>query len=377
MVWTIALCGPASAQPERKPGAVRHVELQGDLDSIRLVARLDEEIACAAKANAGLVLLELDGDKWRADVVWAAGQRIRAGPVPVAVYLSDATGRAVGAGQLLLGLLAAECFVAPGTVVREVPGDDLRHLAPEGCDFEQITRELSGAIYTRLADLHAPSELADVLVGLGAGKAQPLLWALYEPAAQTPARLQREDPVEIIPGTRSVPIVTRAIEGSARLIIPADTGVALRLYRASQASPASVCAALGYRAGIKSHVRIDSGLAEARRQAGDDLQAIDTLAERVKALLDLPDPPDAATSPDRYRRAGKTAADEIDAGRALLRRCEQALEDYPELLRAPAPGQTAVGGKASVYASRWRSAVQSPRDRLDKLEARARIFAGQ
>lgn len=344
---------------------------------MQVVARLDEEIVCAAKANAGLLLLELDGDRWRADVVWAAGQKIRNSPVPVAVYLSDAAGRSVGGGQLMLGLLATECFVEPGTVVREAPGDDLRELAPEGSDFEQITRELSGAVYTRLTDLRAPSELADVLVGLGSGKAQPLLWALYEPAAQTPARVQREDPVEIIPGTRSVPIVTRAFDGSPRLSIPADTGVALRLYRGAQASPASACAALGYRAGIKSHVRLDSGLDDARRRTGADLEAIDTLTERVKALLDLPDPPHAATSPDRYRRAGKSAADEIDAGRALLARCEKALEDYPELLRAPAPGQTAVGGKPSAYAARWRSAVQSRRDRLDKLEARARIFAGQ
>lgn len=368
---------PAHAQAPRKAGTVRHVELAGDLDSMRIVGRLDEEITSAARAGAGLILLELDGDRWRSDVVWSAAQKVRESPIPFAVYLSDTADRTIGAGQLALGLLAADCFVEPGTTVREAPGNDLRDLVPEETDIEQVTRELSGALYTRLTELSAPADLADVLVHLGAGMPQPLLWVLYEPASQSPARLVREDPVEIVPGTRNIQIVGRAFDGTARLNIPAEVGVRMHVYRSSQASPGAMGAALGFRGGIKSRVRLSSGLSEARRQAGDDFEDLDTLFERVKTLLDLPDPPDAAVSPDRYRRAGRSALEEVETGRSFLARAEKSLADYPELLRAPAPGQTSVGGTPSVFASRWRSAVQSRRDRLDKLEARARLFAGR
>jgi hypothetical protein len=49
---------------------------------------------------------------------------------------------------------------------------------------------------------------------------------------------------------------------------------------------------------------------------------------------------------------------------------------YPEIMRRPAPGQTQVGGKPSSYASKWRSMVQSRRDKIEKLAQTADKFAG-
>lgn len=358
----LALTSLAAAQPTDKPapaprGKVWHITLRGDLDCRALADEAERALQAANDAGAGLILLELDGDRARDDLVRDLGRALLASDAPVCVWLNDPRGRRVGRGQLLLGLLADRCAIAPRTAIIHESDGDLADLAPEGTDREQVRRELSGAIYTQLRERTGDPDPAAALVSLDSP-----LWIVRDgPTARlTPAAPQEPATARLVFEAPATP-----------LRLTADDLVALGWAAGPHPSAAAVLSASGRAGASRTERTLRSGLADARDRLERALAHADERAAAIDAVLDLR-PRDSRVLTDRdHHDAGSRAREMIDAARALLRDAEDLCAAYPELTALPAPGATTVAASARANATRWRSAFQTRRDRLDTLERRA------
>ena len=336
--------------------------------------RLGEELDRSSREGDALVILELDGDRGRSDATLAIAEAVRACPVPVAVFLSDARDRRVGAAQLCIGVAARDCVVEPGTTVRASPGDDRRDLSPEKPYWERVSRELSGLLYARLREAGAPADLSQVLAGLPHDAKPDQAWVISPPDTSGEIRVVFEDPGRIDPPAAAWRLVERAPDGSPLLLLNADRLRSLHAVRGTASSTSGVLGALGVKGRVNPTVTIDATLDLPRRQVEADLTSTDDLLRRAGEDLDLPKPPRADVSGDAYRKAARSARQRLTAVTNLLDRTEALLEQYPELARTAAPGQTEVAGKPSVYAARWRSTIQTRRDQAKKLDAKCAGF---
>ncbi len=382
--WTaslaiLALTGvPAGAQDEPaggpRSGRIRHVLIRGDLEALAPVARLGDEIERARREGDGLVIIEMDGDRGRSEVALAVFEAVRGSRTPVAAYLADPRDRAVGAAQLAACLAAKDRLIEPGTSVRASAGDDLAHLSsPDADDVERVARELSGAAYARFADMGAPADLASLLVP-ARGEPWPRdAWALF-PAGSAPMVVFEEPQGSAEDPGAPVKLSARARAGGVLLVLDADRLKRLGVVRATAPSANGIPSLVGAKGLVRTRVTIDFTLAAPRRSVERDLAEVDELLRRATDDLDLPRPPRQDVSEDVYRRAAGAAFEKIRGARTALERAEALVTEYPELTRTPAPGQTEVAGKASVYATRWRSAFQSRADRAGTLEEKAAAF---
>lgn len=358
VLWLVPSAAPAaqlSATPS--PGRVWHITLRGDLDCHQLAQDTEDELRRANDAGAGLILLELDGDRSRADVVWEIGSALGDSDAPVCVWLHDPRSRRVGRGQLLLGLLADTCAVGPRTRVAHESADDLAALAPDDTDWEQVYRELSGALYGALKDRAGDPEPAATLVALDGP-----LWIVRTGST---ARLTTSDPAD------SAAAQVAAAEPAPDLRLTSDDLVSLAWATGPHASIAAVMTANGKTGASRTERTLESGLADARERLERTLERADQQAAAIDTLLDLR-PRDSRVVTERdYAEAGARAQPLIAASREALQEAEALCETYPELTKLPAPGATTVATTGRVNASRWRSAFQERRDRLDALERRA------
>lgn len=107
------------------------------------------------------------------------------------------------------------------------------------------------------------------------------------------------------------------------------------------------------------------------------LPSIDNLLKNIDEVLNLPDPAKRSVSKDTYRAAGRRGLEKVAQTEAQIAALEDDLRDFPELLRTAPPGQTEVGAKPSSFAAKWRSMIQSRKDKLAKLREKAEEFARQ
>jgi hypothetical protein len=131
---------------------------------------------------------------------------------------------------------------------------------------------------------------------------------------------------------------------------------------------------LGVREASRRTVTIESGLSDAKERSGRLIADADAAIARVDAALALPTVRDSSISPSRYTDAARKAREEIARAREALTACESLTETYPELVRGPAPGQTQVANDSQSFLYRWRSTLQTRRDKLDRAESKARLF---
>ncbi len=380
-------CGPVSAQsseesrpdaprPAARPvaGRVSHVHLTGDLEAIAPVRRLGEVIDRAGRDGDSLVVLELDGDRGRLDVALALVDVIRGSATPIAVYLADGRDHRVGCAQLCVAVAARDAVIEPGTGVRSEPGDGLRDLAPDKTDWERVVRELSGTMYASLRERGGPGDLAQAIVG-GAGDDVPReAWAVFAADGAGEAKVVFEDPGRAEGGGVVWALMGRSASGLPRLSLSSEQLRSLRAVRALAASAGGVPAALGIKGSARPRATIDATIGRVRADVENDLNAADDLLRRATDDLDLPKPPRADVSDDVYRRAARAAREKLKGASERLVRSERVVEEYPELARTAAPGQTDVAGTPSVYAARWRAAFQKKRDQVRKLEEKCATF---
>lgn len=354
------------------------------------------EVMRAAQDSADLVLVEIESQSSRPDVILSMVREIRASRVPVYVYarnfplacggvlepgsLPRARSRpTVDTGSLLLGL-AARGFAADGEVCfRQEIDPNLLELAPEKTSWDEVYEEL---VEGATADL--------VRRGAADGPAREFAMAIVTP------REPRWLAINSATGAFSVlgpdaSSLDGAPAGSALVSTNSVTGRPFALIQPGDACSIGLCEldARGAdtwmaRLGMRSD-RVESrslGLhalhwklrvVKAGRQLKDVDEGLDALSE----LLKLPDPAKRSVAKDTYRKAGVRGLEKVAQTQEQIEALEQDLRDYPELLRTAPPGQTEVGAKPSSFASKWRSMVQARKDKLAKLKAKAEMFAAE
>lgn len=377
---------PPAASPgqERAPASkLIHLRIRGDLDCMKLARDVSRELARARPDGPSFIVVELDGDRWRADVVWTIAQEIRATGAPAAALLSDPRGKRVGTGQFMLGLLVsaprysggsasdpAPCrlFLAPKTIVGLDPGEDLRTLAPATTDWETVDRELLGAAWLALKARGVDTELAAACL-----TPSEAVWAVVDDQTGR-RRLTIKRPgadagaVQVVEMSAAMPSPRVAIDGT----LAVELGVAATARTVGEVL--TLC-------GVESHGRttivVSSGLRSAEREVHRLLGSVAEAVDRAEQTL--------RNIPSSYRRdyqikkqrAGQEAGALLEEAAAALVRAEGIMEDYPELLRTNPPTRTHVGQDIRSFREEWRYLFQSHRDRINRLAGRAREYAGR
>jgi hypothetical protein len=362
---TLAIAGAvslATAQEgaPRGPGAVHRIVMRGDLECARDVRQARDALDAACKERAALVVLELGGNAARLDLLLELGSAVLDAPAPVVVLLNDPDDRRVGPAQLCPGLLAPRCYITPDTLVRGSIAGPLADLAPESTPWAQVCEQLRDELARALARRETDQAFAGILVSPTAQA-----WVLLEPQVTV-----LNEP----PASRAIQAVSLPEDGPPLFSMDAKRAAACRLVDEIVPSPAAVESRQGIRAPVRVNHDVRPSLAAADARARATQDQAEHAAEEVRKVLKLPDPETRSVPTARYRAAGDRALEMIRRSEATLAELEGILADYPELLRRPAPGQAAVGEESSSQ-SRWRSLVQTRRDRLERFRIAAERFS--
>lgn len=398
----------AGARPDDPPAVkcrVVHLRIVGEIDN----ARLGRDFAAAAAEigadDADLVVLEIGANRWRADVLRAMVEAVRAAglgagpdqnaapprPDPARprwiVWLNDPEDRRVGGGAMALGVLADRCYAGPKVEVVHEPGDDQRELAPvePAVDWSAVEQELRAAVWRRQSQ-----RKGDLLLAAAVPVPGQLLWVTPrsdgEPGEGRTLRIVERDPGRSDGERESSAGATAMVFRSAGADA-AQAGLTLRM------SPA-VLAGLGVVSGqakdlgqilaaerlvARSTVRktVASGLIDARRRLTMLVEGVDAAREKLDHTLDVAERERGHDAVRRRQRAGSDSREMAEEAIRRLMEAEALTADYPELLREVPPGQTRVGINEVRLSAAWVNAFQSRRQALAELKNRAARLASE
>ncbi len=329
----LALACLGSAPPDRPAGPVVHIKITGDLDCDRLAADFAASLDAAERDGAALIVVEMDGDRWRTDVVWAMGKRVRSSTARVAAFLHDPAGRRVGTGQLMLGMLAGSCWISERTRVVGAAADDRRDLAPETTDWERVERELTGALWLAIQERAGDPQLGTLLA-----RPTDAAWGVREESGGT--RITTSAPAT---AADAIPFIVADPAGGMRVDMPGE--LCVRLKAAGEASSVArvVHGAGGGTGASRSRTQLVSALADKPREWTAIMEQTRVTLRRIERDLTLrsTDLGRRPTDAD-YRRAGDRARRDLDTADSLVAGADRLLGAYPELLRGPqGPGRAA------------------------------------
>lgn len=348
----------ASVQVQPARSGLVHVRVAGPLDSAHVGAAIIREIERAASEGKAGVALEFGANEARLDVVWAIARAIVDSPVPVGVLLRDDEDRAAGWNLMLLGLTSPVCAGAPGLRVRCEPGDDLAHLAPADLDAEKMERELRALVWEGLRRRGIDPAFAVALVD----RSSMIVIETHENGA----RLSSDEHA-------GEPLLRVSAAGVARADVSAGLLQSAGLLDAEVRDARSLIDGWRGEGGTKT-VKIESGLAEARDEVGRELpridQALDAIEEAIRRAARPID--DRAVPRSVLEQAAAQALRDLDGVTKRLVTLEARFDDYPELLRFPAPEGTPVARDEERNIWDWRRAFLERRGRIDDLTDDAR-----
>ncbi len=369
----LAGAGAAGGQQQgaAAPRRVVHLHVRGDLDNLRLAGDFQAKLRSAAQDGAGLIVVELDGDRWRADVVDAMCRHVQQSAVPVVVLLQDQQDHRVGTGAALVGLAAVACYAEAKTDIVFKPGDDRRELAPKATKWEEVEQSLLGAAAEgqrlRGADVRLPGFLM---------KPASSMWAL-EPTPGAAMLLSPTAPPST--GAGSAQFAARVAEqggagGGVTATIRPEIAAGLRLVKAVVSRAGEVIADQGAVARPLINQSMASGLGDGAKNLRRSMEHLDSAIESAERTLEVRVPDQRQNTDSLYRAAGRDALGQAQQATALLDEAERLASDYPELVRMPAFGQTEIGTDADDHEGQWRKVIQKRRDKITKLEVKARGY---
>jgi hypothetical protein len=344
---------PAAPQPGVRAVPIVVVRLNGDLVATRLVGRLREELDGAAANNAELVVLSIEGYRWRANVVRALADVVSASKVPVAALLGPSS--PLGGGQTLVALAANSCWISAMASIKCEPADEVVIPAVAGT---AITPE--------------PSPAADIVTrhGLPAGMGAVLL----APTTPTYATWEGSERVvtlhEGTPPANGVALVSRETSG-IRTRISSDQAVRLGIAKASAMDPGAVLRGLSLRASTVVTRLVAEDLAARKAELHTQLTAARTLTSQASDRLSSTPKGDDPADQDKRRKAGQSAVLTCQRAAEALGKAEAVAKDYAELLVEPPPGTTAVGITPEGSVKAWVAAFKDAQGDLAKVAERA------
>lgn len=371
------LCAAAFAATDNTPSTesrqvrtLTHIRVLGDLDAMKLAEQTARALEVARSEKNPTVVLELDGKRWRSDVVLAMARACKhdRGSSQLIVYLANETGsREIGTGQMSLALLADACYMSPKVKLTFSPGDDLRALMPEESNHEQIARDLRAMAWTGLQErggdpllLTLAPRPSSALMLARVGEGDNAAWKL----SPTP-----------IAGAEMTTIA-RADHAQEPASASMTTETALRtgLCKGVAANLNEIVSRQGLKVGRTRRETITSGLGGARQSLEQGLREIDEVRRRSEAAIDAVYRLKSNDVLVRQRRTGEEQRPMLEAAQARLMAIELLTQEYPELLTRPPPSATIVGQTASTTTKAWREAFNTRRSDLSKLLDRARTL---
>jgi hypothetical protein len=268
----------------------------------------------------------------------------------------------VGAGALALGLVGEDCILAPGmSVSGRAAGVKQAALAPDDASFESDLEDVARWMAPRAKERGLAESLDTALLSPSRS-----LWAVLNGREFTPA-WERPRDGEVIP-------VVVEKDGHYLVSLSAKDAVRLKYSSGTLETWPLILNRRDLRNAPRVERVIGAGVAAKSVRAEMLLSGIDQAHDAAKAALKLPWPAAKDIAPSKYREAATTAGGLLKQADASVKELEKLLETYPEVMRQPAPGQTAVAGKPSTFASKWRTQVQQRKDRIKKLEETAKKF---
>jgi hypothetical protein len=364
---------PGGERPAPVPGRIAHIRVIGDLDHARVGKDIVGALARARREKTALIILELESQRSRPDVVWEVGRATGESETPVVAYLHEGPGGRVGAGALEIGLLAKDLYLQPRTDVREDGEDDLRWSAPADVNWERVERELRGALWVALKEHGADQVVGTLLVAR-----RPSAWCTPADAPEH-WKIAVSEPAQGS-GVRARQIVLGADAGTGaggRIELPADVLVGLGVAKGSAASVSQVIAACGKGPATRSTTTITSDLPGARRRLDGALEEAKTARLRATELLDVKKRARGrtVTSTD-YHESARDAGAEIERCAGAIKAADTEIAEFPELIRRkPEARDAALPKRRGRPEDPVPGALAELEKELDKLRARADEYA--
>lgn len=378
-----------------RPVRLHHINVQGDLDNLAIARELLEQFSAAQQqieraargtpGVEGMVILQLDAHRWRADVIDSVIDAILGRRVRVVALLADHTDRRIGAGTLAIGLACDEVYIDPVTTFQSLPHDNASELAPQGSD----TSERDDRLSRRLRPLIA-RRAADPLVGEAILGARTPLW-LAEDESGVPRLTPAPPEPSLDPSTSQVSPAnparaTKRVSAPLAVVVREPLGPG---YRTTLA--ASSLLRLGVVSGVADTVgrvlasdrasassitrsRVSNRLDAAARDVRLRLVAVDAELDAAEGALRKPPAYTSRTQSDASRsaRALRRAANLVAGVRQKFADVNAKIAEFPELLQTRPPGPGDVVAPPDKWATQWRTQLKKRHDRCERLESRVR-----
>ena len=317
----------------------------------------------AAKAGKAPVVIEIGSmPAWRADVLRDVLLELKESTRAVHVHVTD-TGsggkKGVTRPVVLMCLLATTWSCTPAVL-----GDgDVVRLDDEGRSREYVAEKVDWSLVE--GDVRELVGRAWEAKGGAAGRADVLVYPKERWWGVEPRK--PKDGWELRAGEK--PVVEGARVHDLREAGATVPMVALLPDSAMPTKAATVAAAakgLGFRVGKDADHRGPANLSAQFAQVGSRMESVKASLDGVERRL--------KTVEDDERRTARTAVErakvDLVAIEKAIEEVEERLGSTPELTRMVPPGKADVASKPSAQPARWRSAVQSLKDRSSKAQAK-------
>lgn len=364
-VWSIAsvamgLVALADVPPVKPIGMV--LELQGELDHASQIEDIRRGVAKAKADGAQVVAIEIRGRTWRYDIARALAEVVSSAEPPVAVYVADgALGVALGGARANGG-----CWAKEGLTLEK---DD------DAIEYAESAKEIRDD-----AKAWVKSDGWSVLTkhpALRAAVVDPRKACWVIEAKNGEIWTMDEEPDE--PTRQAATRVLHVnLEKSGRLRIPLNDAVSLGLLSGRARNATESLQAAAERLGLKNlDIRepreIGTTLNHLRDQVSFHVEQTKVLLDRAEKAL-VVDRDGVVSGPAVKNLAGTSALAAISSAKFELERAETLILATPEIQQLPSPGQSAIVTKRTMFASRWRAAVEGLRKRAAKIEKQATEF---
>lgn len=352
---------PAPAKPEARKQAT-WIRLDG-LDTSAASSAVAEAFKAARDHDAPIVIEIGCMPAWRADVLRDVLIEIKGAKSPVHVHVTDTgSGGKPGLSRsaALLGLAATSWTCMPSVLAE----GELLKLADEGKSRDYLADKTNWTLVEGdLRDLVAwawerrggQADRADLLV-----IPKQRWWAAEPKKPKEPWAVSSGEKPKAEPGMK----VHDLCEADATLPLAAIVPEAARPAKAATVPAAAKAAgfAVGKDADTRGPANLNALFVQVASRLESAKASLDAAEKRLKAAEDA-DRKSVKAEIDRVKK-------DLAAVDKFVVEIEERLGATPELTRMVPPGKADVASKPSSQPARWRSAVQSLRDKSAKAAAK-------
>lgn len=362
-VLAIGAAGQSAGTEVQKQTVRQHAVLQvrGDLVTAESLRRFTAAIQRLDSGTDSLIVVQLEGNRARADLLVDAIDAILAAQADVAVFLADRADRRVGPGQVALALAADRASIDPACRVVRERDDSLEHLNPGIEDWAVLgldLRERAKQIATRRGI--SPSDVEPLVAP------RSDIWL----ASSTDGKPTLVDE----PGARAKQVVTRSKDGWTFNLGATEAAAVFSLGQAPSAR--AFARSAGARGRAAEQIELETDLDGAHTRCLVLIREARAGTKLADAALDIwtNRRGRAAILPRDYHAAADQAEGLVTGCRSMIAEIASLTDRLPEILEMEPPVDartpTEIGGPSRNRLSMWRAAVQDAERELSYLDER-------